>query len=354
MEPPAEHAHDEHVLAHLRRLYATDRREFAFTGSTPGEVQRWQDEARPALRKLLGLQRMEQELPQHRPAVELDEAEQLGGFTRRLGRMETEPGWWLEFWLLRPEGEGPFPLAVTPHGHEARGHDTYAGAVGNDEQRRQRIAERDADVAVQAVERGFLAVAPNMRGFDDNLIPDVNERHDARGCRSELIHALLAGRTVIGERVRDLERLLDWAAALPEVDGGRILMVGNSGGGMATTYAAACDTRVTAAIPSCSFVTYVGENGIVHHCDCNTVPGIYRFGEFSDVAGLIAPRHLLVVTGRADTLFPPAEVERAVEDVRRIYQAAAVPERFEHRWGEGGHRFYSHLMWPWVEYAMTP
>jgi dienelactone hydrolase len=297
---------------------------------------------------------MERELHEHRPVVELDNAERLEGFTRRLGRIETEPAWWMEFWLLRPERDGPFPLAVAPHGHEARGHDTYAGAVGNDEQRRQRIAERDADVAVQAVQRGFLAVAPNMRGFADNLIPDVNERHDARGCRSELIHALLSGRTVIGERVWDLERLIDWATALPEVETGRILMLGNSGGGVATTYAAACDTRVTAAIPSCSFVTYVGENGIVHHCDCNTVPGIYRFGELSDVAGLMAPRHLLIVTGREDTLFPPPEVERAVDGVRRIYKAAGAPKRFEHRWGEAGHQFYSDLMWPWAEDAMAP
>ncbi len=81
-------------------------------------------------------------------------------------------------------------------------------------------------------------------------------------------------------------RMIDQAVALPEADAGRIVMVGNSGGGMVTTYAAACDTRVTVAVPSCSFATYVGESGTVHHCECNTVPGIYRFGEFSDVAGL--------------------------------------------------------------------
>jgi hypothetical protein len=97
----------------------------------------------------------------------------------------------------------------------------------------------------------------------------------------------------------------------------------------------------------------VGENGLAHHCDCNVVPGIYRFGEFGDVAGLTAPRHLLIVNGRKDTLFPPGEVERAVEGVRSIYQAAGVPERFEHRWGPEGHRFYSSLMWPFVQSAIS-
>lgn len=353
MEPAADHSHSAEVLAHIDRLYDPELRRFACTAETPEEFAQWRLRARPAARALIGLTRMERELRGHCPLIELEDEEQLDGFTRRLGRIETEPGWQVEFWMLRPDGDGPFPLAVMPHGHEARGHDTYAGVHGGDERRIRRIEELDADVAMQAVERGFLALAVNTRGFEANCIPDLNERHDGRDCHSELIHALLAGRTAIGERVWDLERVIDWATHLPEVDGGRVLMTGNSGGGMATTWAAACDERVTVAVPSCSFATFVGENGIAHHCDCNAVPGAYRFGEFSDVAGLIAPRHQLIVNGAEDTLFPKREVERAVEGVQVIYDAAGVPDRFEHRWGPEGHRFYADLMWPWIEDALS-
>ena len=148
-------------------------------------------------------------------------------------------------------------------------------------------------------------------------------------------------------------KLMDWAIDLPDVDSSNILMMGNSGGGVVTTYAAACDTRVTVAVPSCSFCTFVGINGLVHHCDCNAVPGIMNFGEFYDVAGLIAPRHLCIVNGRKDNLFPLQEVDRAVAGVRRIYEAAGVPGRFTHHYGEGGHRFYKDLMWPFIEDAMS-
>lgn len=353
MQPPSESRHHQSVLAHLQKLYAPCLREFAFSGNRPEDVRGWQRLARPALRNLLGLTRMERELAGHSPTVRLDEAEQVRGFSRRLGRIEAEPGWQVEFWMLRPDGDGPFPLAVMPHGHEARGHDTYAGVHRGDERRIHKMEDLDADVAVQAVRRGFLALAINTRGFEANCVPDLNERHDGRDCHSELIHALLAGRTTIGERVWDLERLIDWAIERPDVDGSRILMMGNSGGGMATTYAAACDTRVTVAVPSCSFATFVGENGLAHHCDCNAVPGIYRFGEFSDVAGLTAPRLLLIVNGREDPLFPAGEVERVVEGVRAIYEAAGVPERFEHIWGPEGHRFYAELMWPWIDEALS-
>ncbi len=353
MEPAASFTHEPRIINHLSRLYQVEQRQFRFRGGTAEDFHRWQRDSRPRLKRLLGLDRMERELHEHAPTVELDQPEQLEGFTRRLGRIETEPGWPVEFWMLRPDGDGPFPLAVMPHGHAARGHDTYAGVHRGDPERIRKITELDADVAVQGAREGFLAIAVNTRGWQANCIPDLNERHDGRDCHSHSIHALLAGRTALGERIWDLQRVIDWAVTLPDSVDGYILMMGNSGGGMATTYAAACDTRVTVAVPSCSFSTYAGQNGLVHHCDCNIVPGIYRFGEFSDVAGLIAPRHLLIVNGREDPLFPHREVERPVAEVAAIYAAAGVPERFEHRWGPKGHQFYSDLMWPWVAEAFS-
>jgi dienelactone hydrolase len=229
--------------------------------------------------------------------------------------------------------------------------DTYVG-IYHDEAKRQKIESEERDVAVQAVRQGFIAIAPNTRGFAPANVPDITARHGDRNCRSQLIHCLLAGRTAIGERVWDLSRLIDWTVALPEVDASRVLMMGNSGGGVATLYASACDTRIKVAVPSCSFCTLVGQNGVVHHCDCNAVPGILAWGEFSDVAGLIAPRHLLIVNGRRDSLFPLAEVDRAVEGARKIYATAGIPERFAHRYGEGGHRFYAALMWPFIRNAL--
>ena len=343
--------HTPEVMRYLRRIYARDGQAHAFRGQDPDDVRAWQGEARPALRGLLGLEVIAASTGGHRPRVELGEPEEMGAYTRRKGCLETEPDVRLPFWLLRPVGAGPFPLAVAPHGHDRLGMDTYVG-IAHDARGRQRIVKEDADVAVQAVERGFVAIAPATRGISPIGVPDVTERHGSSDCRSQLIHCLLAGRTGMGERVWDMERLIDWAIGLPEVDAQRILMLGNSGGGMVTTYAAACDTRIGVAAPSCSFTSFVSSGGGVHHCDCNVVPGILRFGDFYDVAGLIAPRYLLTVNGRYDHLHPTSEVDRAVEALRRIYAAAGVPERYQHRYGSGGHRFYADAMWPFVSQAL--
>jgi dienelactone hydrolase len=167
------------------------------------------------------------------------------------------------------------------------------------------------------------------------------------------MHGLLAGRTSIGERVWDMQRLIDWASSLDEVDARDIVMMGNSGGGVLTTFAAACDERIGIAVSSCAYSPFVGMDGKIQHHDCNAVPGIMTFGEFWDVAGLIAPRHFLAVHGRYDQLKATEEVDRAVRELRRIYEAVDAAGHFEQLYGNGGHRFYGSLMWPFINAALN-
>jgi len=340
-------AYPEHVAKYLQRLYDRTQRRLAFRDDYPGGFRKWHHDARAALRHKLGLDRITASLGDHRPTVELGEPEDLGQYTRQQGAIETEPDVRIPFWLLTPKADPPWPLGIFPHGHDRRGHNTTAGVYADEAHRRKSIAE-DRDVAVQAVKLGFVAVAPAVRGLATDGVPDLHGRHGNRDCRSHLMHCLMAGRTATGERVWDMQRLLDWAVKQPGVDANRILMMGNSGGGMVTIFAAACDTRITVAVPSCSFAPSVSANGYLFHCDCNMVPGLIELGGLPGVAGLIAPRHLLAVNGRNDTLFSKAAIQRATQDVQAIYTAAKHPKRFEHRWGDAGHRFYAGLMWPFV------
>lgn len=344
--------HDERTLSHLRHLHRPELRSFAFRGRGAGDFATWRDVARPVLCELIGLGRLRDELGEFTPSVSQGEAADLGDYTRRKCVLHSETTFDVPFWYLKPKGRGPFPVALFPHGHyDAHGLD-YAAGVASSEEMRRRIEEGDRDVGVQAVRNGFAAIAPATRGFPPTCIPDVTNRHGNRNCRSHLLHCLLHGRTVIGERVWDLQRLIDWALTEPDLDASDVLVMGNSGGGVAALYAAACDERITIAVASCSFCTFVGGNGAIHHCDCNAVPGILRFGESHDVAGLVAPRHLLVVHGRDDPLFPQEEIRRAVEGVRMHYAAAGAASAFEQAWGDGGHRFYANIMWPLVAAAL--
>jgi len=344
--------HEGDTIRYLNNLYHESKRRFSRHPNNPEKIREWQQEARSVLRELIGLHRIQEDQDTFRVIADLGNSDDMGDYTRQPGILHSEPHVDIPFWFLKPKGDGPFSLGIFPHGHSKRGFDTYVG-IYHSEETRLRIEREERDVAVQAVKHGFVAIAPTTRGFEPAAVPDINGRHGDRDCRSQLIHCLLAGRTPIGERVWDMEKLIDWATNLPYVDTGKILMMGNSGGGVVTIYASACDTRITVAVPSCSFCAFVGINGLIHHCDCNAVPGILSFGEFWDVAGLIAPRHLCMVNGKHDSLFPIHEVDRAVEGVRCIYNSAGVPVRFAHHYGEGGHRFYKDLMWPFIHSVIS-
>ena len=341
------HAHD--VEQYLKDIYSEQNRQFAFRPEYPGGFQRWQASARAALRQLIGLDSIAKHVTSHKPIVELGGIQHRKEHTLQEGQIETEPNIRIPFWLLRPKGNGPFPLAVLPHCHDRHGHDTYAGVYHDDAHRAHSLAQ-DRDVAVQAVNRGVVAIAPAIRGLATaaNGVPDIFDRHGSRDCRSHFMHCILAGRTAVGERVWDMSRVIDWAVDLPDVDANDVLMMGNSGGGVVTMYASACDERVSIAVPSCSFSVIASREGRIYHCDCCAIPAILRWGELYDVCGLIAPRHLLAVNGVKDKLHTATDINRSADRVRKIFETAGVADRFQHRWGTQGHRFYKDLMWPFV------
>jgi hypothetical protein len=71
-----------------------------------------------------------------------------------------------------------------------------------------------------------------------------------------------------------------------------------------------------------------------------------------DVAGLIAPRYLLAVNGRKDSLHWHSDIERSVQRTQAVFAAAGCSDHFEHRWGSEGHRFYKDLMWDFIMDAL--
>lgn len=343
--------HQQDVIRFLEHIYDPEEREYECRAQIPKEFRSWKTVAVKAYVELLGLPRIEAAAEGHTPVVEIaDEETPMDGFTRKRGYIETEPGVSIHFWLLVPDGDGPFPVAITPHGHE--NGDRYAG-IWENEQDRELIESEDRDVAVQAARRGFLAIAPATRSIGNNprsfVVRDIASRHSNRDCVCHNWQVLAAGRTALGERVWDLEKIVDWVTTRPDTDPHRILLMGNSGGGMATLHTAACDERIGVAVPCCAFNNYISFAGTLRHCPCNAIPGILNFGEFWDVAGLVAPRPMLTVNGVADALHPVEEVDMAVARLKRIYTAAGAPDRYEHRYGPAGHRFYSDIMWPWIE-----
>lgn len=255
--------------------------------------------------------------------------------------LRTEEHLWVPAYLcLPPSAKGPLPVVICCQGHARDGMRVSLGLI-DDPSWQSLVVEGDRDNALQSVRNGYAALALELRSFGELRDAADIESNATSSCTRHSLLALQAGRVLMGMRVHDVMAAVDYLGGRPEIDASCIAMTGNSGGGTVTLYAAAMDERIRVAIPSCAFCTYRDSIQSVHHCACNFIPRMSVSMEMDDVAGLIAPRWQLIISGRTDDIFPIEGVREAYSRLEAIYQAAGSPERLQLHVGDGGHRYYA-------------
>lgn len=202
--------------------------------------------------------------------------------------------------LYLPAAGPPHPAVCFCHGIPAEVHDP---------------ADRGyRDLAEKAAAAGMAAFIFNFRGC-----------------------GLSGGNFDISGWREDLEAVVSYLAALPELDAGRLALCGFSGGAAVAGCLAAVDGRAQAlALCACpaGFRAW-GETGAAELIARYRAIGVIRDDDFPadpeawmqgfaalrpvDVIGRISPRPLLIVHGTADDVVP-------VADAGRLYAAAAEPK----------------------------
>jgi cephalosporin-C deacetylase-like acetyl esterase len=211
----------------------------------------------------------------------------------------------------------------------------------------QMVKEGDRDFAVQAVREGYAALVMEQRCFGeraDSRTQDI--RHNPSSCHHASMVALLLGRTMIGERAWDVSRAIDAISEFPEIDSSRIAVMGNSGGGTISYFAACLEPRIFITMPSCYVCSFRQSITQIDHCADNYIPGFLRWFDLDDIACLIAPRPLVVVAGATDPIFPLDGVRAAYDTIQQIYSRAGAAGNCRLVIGEGGHRYYAAQSWP--------
>ena len=209
------------------------------------DVAAWQKSARAALIKLIGLGQMRDELAGFE--VRFRRATQHGGrvFTRRLCTIEPsgDPGAIL---LPHPgRGEGMAPLYRAPWSRQTRAASPgRSGTKSTAKSWRGRVTSPS-----RRLDAGSWRLPPPPV-VCKSARARPQGRHGQPPVPSPTRPLFVVRRTPTAERVWDMQRILDWAVKQPEVDPKKIVMTGNSGGGVLTAYTAAIDTRVTVAIPA--------------------------------------------------------------------------------------------------------
>ena len=325
----------------LCHRYVMDHMEqkLAYAG---GDVRAWQRKLRRKLRQLVGA------VPGERVPLNV---RSLWRRKHELGTIEkivfaSEPCADVPAYVCLPKGvEPPYDWFICLQGHSTGMHNSIAVERDNN---RKAMAEvpGDRDFGLGCMRRGVAALCIEQRSFGERR-EQVQEFVTGRGmCQEATMHALMLGRTLIGERVFDVDRGIDYLAERGDADMKRVGVMGNSGGGTISTFAAALLPRLAFAMPSCYFCTFRDSIMSIGHCECNYVPGLLQYAEMADVLGLFAPRPVVIVAGKEDDIFPLAAVRRAFKRLKAIYAAAGAGDRCRLVVGPEGHRFYADLAWP--------
>lgn len=305
-------------------------------GTTP--IDDWRETCRRKLWDLLGMD----EFKPCEPLFEITAEDELNGNRHIHFTLQTEEGYFTHCdLLLPPEQSGPLPLCACLQGHSKGSHISLGIAKypGDEEI----IKGGDRDFAVRAVKEGFAALAIEQRAFG---ICGGTEHGPA--CERPAMTAILMGRTLIGERIWDIMRILDAVEAhfsdIITLEGS--VLTGNSGGGTATFYTACLEHRFDGYMPSCAISTYHDSIISLHHCTCNYIPGIAKYFDMGDLAILMAPKKLVVVSGAHDEIFPLHGVQKMFAIMQNLYAASGAADNCALVVGAEGHRFYADDAWP--------
>ena len=305
-----------------------------------GDVRKWQRRLRRKLRHLVG------EMPKVRcPLL----PKQLWRRSHELGTIEkivftSEPFADVVAYVCLPKDvEPPYTFMICLQGHTTGMH--HSIAVEREDETKPVEVVGDRDFGLGCMRRGIAALCIEQRSFGERR-EQKQERVSPHGCHDAVMHALLLGRTLIGERVYDVDRGIDYLASRGDVDMKRVGVMGNSGGGTISVFSAALLPRIVFAMPSCFFCTFRDSIMSIYHCADNYIPGLLRLAEMADVMGLFAPKPVVLVAGKEDSIFPIGATRRAFSDLQRIYNAFGAESRCHLVVGAGGHRFYADKAWP--------
>jgi len=146
-----------------------------------------------------------------------------------------------------------------------------------------------------------------------------------------------ADRILMGERLWDLIRCVDYLESLREVDKKRIGCAGLSLGGEMAMWLGAMDTRISATLSS-GFLTIMDQME-KNHCMCWKFPGLRELVDWADIYSLTAPRALLCQNGLKEPAndFTVPLARKALEEIEVIYADLKKPGNVTLVAHEGAH-----------------
>ena len=324
------------MIEYFNRKAAESTPLLAFKGRTKRDWQNWRRKAIKKYFELLG------NFPKKVPlAADVISSVEVKGFIRERVVFDCEEEMSVPCYVLRPKEmkkNGKNAAIICCHGHGMHGKKPVAGIATHPDFKHD-IDVYNYNYGEQMAQAGFLTICPDLRVFDER--GGWEGPYPGRDrCNVHFIRGMIMGLYTLTLNVWDMKCCVDYLETRGEVDKNRIGMMGLSQGGTMTTFASAAEPRIKAA----DIIGYINpwENFAVNRagvCGSQVVPDVYKYFDTMDIAGLVAPRALLLEMGMEDTSFLIEDQLAGFSAIKRIYKAAGAEDRL---WGDvhpGGHAF---------------
>ncbi len=230
---------------------------------------------------------------------------------------DSRPNWPVTATLYLPKtGTAPFPAVVSPCGHSANG----------------RLVEVYQRAHIGFVKQGFAVLSYDPVSQGERLqYLDAAGHPQLNGCCHE--HCMagnqvnLVGAGFANIRIWDGIRALDYLLTRPEVDGTRVAVAGNSGGGTLSAYLLCMDDRYAAGSPNCYVTTLVERIATRMAADAEQqfVPMLREGIDHADLLLPMAPKPVQIGAAIKD-FFPIDGARRTRDDLRRIYEVLGAAD----------------------------
>ncbi|MFC1541691.1 alpha/beta hydrolase family protein [Candidatus Latescibacterota bacterium] len=325
-------------LAYLEKVHDETVPALTFNAQTPNVAAQWQKALRTKLWELLG---ETHEPGAAAPSSSRIDSEDVNDYVREKWEIEVVPGRSMPFYILRPRSmSSDTKTVLCLHGHGNGAKDIMNMPL--DVEAEELIRTLNTDYALQCVKRGWCAVVPELFTFGERLdfVEGARLGFDG-GCEKPSLNAIHLGKTLIGIRAKDICTLIDWMDSRNEFNMEELACMGLSGGGMMTMYTSGLDTRIKRALIA-GYVTEASGSILgIRHCSCTYVPNHAKWADFPDIAGLIAPRPLIVQSGKRDAIFPIESTRKAFEKIKKVYAVFNETDRLLLHEHKGFHEFWS-------------
>lgn len=255
---------------------------------------RWQEDSRAKVAELLGMSK-------HTSVTNdliMDKIIEYPGHCEYNFTIQTEPNYRVKCILSIPRNVQKPPVAITlqSHGVSISPEDAFAFP-------RYTLAD------------GYATLAIEQRGFTEKV----------EYCLAAHTTNFLLHRTTLANRVWDIQHVISAVEThfAQLINTSHIIAVGREAGGITALYATALDSRIIHLATYSGFCNMEDSIATNYQCLCYYVPGIRKYFETSDLAGLVAPRRFDIISDAR--IHRKDVVEKSYEEARLLYAASGAP-----------------------------